>query len=176
MNPDEPSSGCTLGRPRATVWYTFTPTEDVGVITNTLESDFDRALTVWTENSAGGLDQLSCENSFFNEAFPIIFQATAGQTYFIQVSQVGWFGPTGSDLVFTFEEESPSSEETTGDANCNGMVSAVDAALVLQFSAGLSDSIPCAEGADVNGDGDITSVDAALILQFTAGLLDSFPT
>ena len=64
----------------------------------------------------------------------------------------------------------------TGDVNCDGMVSAVDAALVLQFNAGLSASMPCAEGADVDGDGDITSVDALLILQFTAGLLDSLPS
>ena len=63
-----------------------------------------------------------------------------------------------------------------GDVNCDGMVSAVDAALVLQFTAGLSAPMPCAEGADVNADGDITSVDAALILQFTAGLLDSLPS
>ncbi len=63
----------------------------------------------------------------------------------------------------------------TGDVNCNGSVDAIDATLVLQFSAGLSASMPCAEGADVNVDGGITSVDAALILQFTAGLLDSLP-
>ncbi len=62
-----------------------------------------------------------------------------------------------------------------GDANCDGSVDAVDAALVLQFSAGLLSSVPCAAGADVSGDGDITSVDAALILQFTAGLLDRLP-
>ncbi len=58
-----------------------------------------------------------------------------------------------------------------GDASCDGSVDAVDAALVLQFTAGLLGSILCAAPADVNGDGDITSVDAALILQFTAGLL-----
>ena len=62
-----------------------------------------------------------------------------------------------------------------GDASCDGSVDAVDAALVLQFSAGILGSVPCADGADVNSDGDITSVDAALILQFTAGLLDSLP-
>ena len=63
-----------------------------------------------------------------------------------------------------------------GDASCDGSVDAVDAALVLQFTAGLLGSVPCAESGDVNGDGDITSVDAALILQFTAGLLDSLPS
>ncbi|MCH7697964.1 MAG: dockerin type I repeat-containing protein [Chloroflexi bacterium] len=63
-----------------------------------------------------------------------------------------------------------------GDASCDGSVDAVDAALVLQFTAGLLGSILCAAPADVDGDGDITSVDAALILQFTAGLLDSLPS
>ena len=62
-----------------------------------------------------------------------------------------------------------------GDANCDGSVNAIDAALVLQFNAGLLGSLPCEDAADVNGDGDITSVDAALILQFTAGLLGSLP-
>ena len=60
-----------------------------------------------------------------------------------------------------------------GDASCDGSVDAVDAALVLQFTAGLLGSILCAAPADVDGDGEITSVDAALILQFTAGLLGS---
>ena len=63
--------------------------------------------------------------------------------------------------------------DDVGDANCDGSVNAIDAALVLQFNAGLVGSLPCEDAADVNGDGDITSVDAALILQLTAGLLDS---
>ena len=63
---------------------------------------------------------------------------------------------------------------TMGDVNCDDVVNAIDAALVLQLNAGLLGSVACAEGADVNGDGDITSVDAALILQFSAGLIDLF--
>ena len=175
VNPDEPRSGCAFGGVRATVWYTFTSQEDVDVITNTIGSDFDRALAVWTDDGSG-LEELGCENSFLDEAFPIAFRAAAGQTYFIQVTQIGFFGPTGSDLVFSLEEESPSTEETTGDVNCNGMVSAFDAALVLQFNAGLLGSLPCSDGADVDGDHNISSIDAALILQFTAGLLDSLPS
>ncbi len=62
-----------------------------------------------------------------------------------------------------------------GDASCDGTVDAVDAALVLQVTAGLLGSVPCTATADVNADGDITSIDAALILQFTAGLLDTLP-
>jgi len=62
-----------------------------------------------------------------------------------------------------------------GDANCDGAASAVDAALVLQYDAGIISSLPCAENADVNEDGSINSIDGALILQFTAGLLPSLP-
>ncbi len=62
-----------------------------------------------------------------------------------------------------------------GDVNCDGEVSSIDAALILQLTAGIVDALFCQEAGDVNGDGNITSVDAALILQFTAGLLPALP-
>ncbi len=61
-----------------------------------------------------------------------------------------------------------------GDANCDGIVDPIDAAFILQFSAGLLGSFPCTGGADVNGDGITNPLDAALILQYAAGLIDSF--
>ncbi|MCI0856341.1 MAG: redoxin domain-containing protein [Chloroflexi bacterium] len=59
----------------------------------------------------------------------------------------------------------------SGDVNCDGSVSAIDAALVLQSDAGLIGSLPCPESGDVNQDGSINALDATLILQFVAGLL-----
>ena len=59
-----------------------------------------------------------------------------------------------------------------GDADCNGTVTATDAALVLQFDAALIDTSPCMGGADVNRDGATNAIDASLILQFVAGLSD----
>ena len=62
-----------------------------------------------------------------------------------------------------------------GDANDDGVVNSIDAALVLQHSAGLVSSLPCEESADVNHDGNINAVDAAIILQYVAGLIDDLP-
>lgn len=62
-----------------------------------------------------------------------------------------------------------------GDVDCRGSVNAIDAAVLLQYIAGLLPSVPCPENADVNGDGLTNSVDVALILQYTAGLLTSLP-
>ena len=77
-----------------------------------------------------------------------------------------------SALVWPGEPASAGTD-LSGDANCDGTVDAVDAALILQFSAGLLGALPCADGGDVNGDGSTDSLDAALVLQFSAGLLNS---
>ena len=58
-----------------------------------------------------------------------------------------------------------------GDVNCSGNTNSVDAALVLQYDAGLVYSLACAENGDLNDDGDVNAIDAAIILQEVAGLL-----
>lgn len=58
-----------------------------------------------------------------------------------------------------------------GDVNGDGIVNPIDAALVLQFSAGMLPMLPSFERGDVNQDGTVNAIDAALILQFAAGLL-----
>ncbi len=60
-----------------------------------------------------------------------------------------------------------------GDVNCDGIVDPVDAAFILQFSAGLLGALPCAWVTDVSGDGSTNPLDAALILQFAAGIIPS---
>lgn len=58
-----------------------------------------------------------------------------------------------------------------GDVNCTGETNSIDAALLLQMTAGFVDSLPCGGVADVNEDGAVTATDAALILQFDAGMI-----
>ncbi len=57
------------------------------------------------------------------------------------------------------------------DVDCGGSVNAIDALLVLQFSASLVSALDCLDAADVNLDHIINAVDAALILQIDAGLI-----
>jgi hypothetical protein len=52
-------------------------------------------------------------------------------------------------------------------------VDAVDAAIVLQYDAGLLASINA--NADVNNSGEINPIDAALILQYAADLISRLP-
>ncbi len=73
--------------------------------------------------------------------------------------------------VWTANQSTSAGAPVYGDASCDGTVSSIDAAVVLQFSAGLLPSLGCPDNADVNGDGQANSLDAALILQFSAGLL-----
>jgi hypothetical protein len=63
-----------------------------------------------------------------------------------------------------------SDPKSAGDANCDGVVNAVDASLVLQFTAGLIHSLTC-DDADFDHNGQINALDAALILQTDAGLI-----
>ena len=63
-----------------------------------------------------------------------------------------------------------------GDANCDGVVTSADAALILRSLVGLSEiTLPGMLNADVNGDGEVTAEDAAIILRYVVGLIDEIP-
>ena len=62
-----------------------------------------------------------------------------------------------------------------GDVDDDGLVTSIDALLMLQYNAGLLGELANLGAGDVNGDSRVDSRDAALILQLTAGLLDELP-
>ena len=86
-------------------------------------------------------------------------------------STYGWYWTTEFGGVNDgFSPPPASAPKKSGDVDCNGSTTSVDAALVLQFSASLVPDLPCQGEADVNGDGRVSSLDAAIILQVSAGL------
>ena len=80
--------------------------------------------------------------------------------------------PTATPTLFP---PPPTPAGLVGDANDSGGVDSIDAALILQFSAGLLDSLAGGESADADQNGSVDAIDAALVLQFVAGLLASLP-
>lgn len=99
----------------------------------------------------------------------ITYVASETGTYTLLVWLIWDAGPTTGNDYFPYVYRSPSFG-MWGDANCDGDVTAIDAALVLQLTAGVIGWLPCAASADTDPNGLITSVDALLILQYDAGL------
>ncbi len=75
---------------------------------------------------------------------------------------------------FTFGGEEPPPSGIPGDASGNGIVTALDASLVLQHASGLLDLDDQAH-ADASGDGSISAFDASLILQLITGFIACLP-
>ena len=113
---------------------------------------------------------------FEERSMTLIFpqEVIGGDSAFRFVAQVKRIGQDGEDCTpdRSFIQVPP---PALGDANCDGHVDSVDAVVILQFFARLSESLPCESVADANGNGTIGSIDAALILQLDAGLIDFLP-
>lgn len=92
--PGEAQPDC-VGRVGGTVWYEYTP-EEAGVLqAETLGSDFDTFLAIWTGDDLGSLDQVGCsDDSSFSMQSVEVFSVSAGTTYVIQAG--GWEGESGT--------------------------------------------------------------------------------
>jgi hypothetical protein len=97
---DEPFSICA--NDGATVWYAFTPRNSLRVRARTAGSDYDTVLSVWT-GTRGALSRVICNDDICNDFFcyipqsEVVFDATAGRTYFVMVGS--WEGDCGGNLV-----------------------------------------------------------------------------
>ena len=97
-------------------------------------------------------------------------------------TQIATFTPTETPIPVNTPTHIPERTATpteqraqaNGDVNCDGSVDPVDAALILQQTAGLINEMGCEFNGDVSRDGAISPIDAALILQFAAGIIDGF--
>jgi hypothetical protein len=166
----------------STVWFRFSASLSGTVNVDTNNSDYDTVLAVYTGSALNSLALVACDDdTSAGVQARLSFSATAGTTYYIQAG--GFAGAAGSLVLHVSGGGSqeltptatptPTPVELIGDVNKDGRVDAVDAALVLQYSAGLITSIN--PNADVNLNGQINSIDAQLILQFVAGLINHLP-
>lgn len=94
----EPQPSCSpdIGR---TVWYRYTPSSTGTISFDTINSDFDTSMAVWT-GSFGALSEVACSEDIVLGTVPqskIIFTANAGVTYYIQV---GGYNGIGGNLQF----------------------------------------------------------------------------
>jgi hypothetical protein len=81
-----------------TVWFAFTPTQNVRLEANTFGSNYDTTLSVYT-GTRGALTQIAC-NDDANGTLQsrVRFEAVAGTTYFFMVSS--FFRVSSANLVF----------------------------------------------------------------------------
>lgn len=80
----------------------------------------------------------------------------------------------GADQFKFGEIEPPPPSGVPGDASGNGLVTALDASLILQHASGLVD-LDANTHADASGDGSVSAYDASLILQYITGFLTCLP-
>ena len=92
----EPGEAALFG---ATVWYSYTPSQDMALVADTLGSDFQTGISVETEDDLPYPGGSLGEFTECGLALRVVFEATAGQTYYFQVGGRGFPGETGT-LVF----------------------------------------------------------------------------
>jgi len=131
--------------PLATVWYTFTPGQTVQVGVNTIGSDYDTTLAVFSAGPGGALDFVACNDDAVGLASAVTFTATVGTQYFVMAGtccggEPGQVGP-GGNLVLNVGEP-PSAPVTVtltvdgrGTVNRGGVAS-ISGTVTCSSSAG----------------------------------------
>lgn len=84
----EPESRC--GRNSRTVWYWFTPPQDVEVYVDTVGTSISTSVAVYTGNRFRDLAAVACSYGEGGRYYPAFlrFQAGAGITYYLQVANL----------------------------------------------------------------------------------------
>ena len=93
----------------ATVWYNYTPTENITLVADTFASDYDTVILVkaLTDLDTPGLGIIANDNAGGCPQSRVVFPASAGDTLWFQVGGQGFPGATGM-LVFNLASAPPS--------------------------------------------------------------------
>jgi hypothetical protein len=85
-----------------TVWFRYRASQDGPVTANTFGSDYDTTLSVYTSTPGRMLTQIACNDDDDGLQSSVLFQATAGVTYYMMVGAYA-SGP-GGQLTFSVED------------------------------------------------------------------------
>ncbi len=160
---DEPAECGGAGN---TVWYVFTPPEDMPVHLLAY-GFFPVTLAVYEGQSLPELQLVACPGAYTpygidhaQVAF-LLAHLQADSTYYIRAgSSSGGAAYMNLDIAAV----------APGDADCDGLVTSRDALAMLRTAAGLPTAAGCMSVADVDCDGDVDTVDALRVLRVVAGL------
>jgi hypothetical protein len=133
---DDPAS-CAGNQAQKTVWYSITPSADTVYGIDTLASDYDTAVSVFT-GACGSLTAVACNDNFENAGNSptrslLTFAANAGVTYLIEVSGKGSGGilkfrlgyPTITGVEYTTAPDGSEALRITGAGFVNGNVEVI---------------------------------------------------
>jgi len=129
LEPNEPDPPCAFGSADKTVWYAFTPGADTVVSADTLGSDYDTVLAVWTGPGIDALELIGCNDDALSLGAQLAFRAVSGTTYYVQA---GGFAGLGGSLLLRMRAieagviEGTVTEEGTGAPLAGICVDAVD--------------------------------------------------
>ncbi|MDL1910302.1 hypothetical protein FBQ81_06350 [Chloroflexi bacterium CFX6] len=97
---DDPYMGCGYGINSNTVWYRFTTPSAGKLRANTIGSNYDTVIAVFT-GLRGSLVPIICNDDYSGLQSQIEFQVQAGQTYYLEVADYG--SPGGGLLQLTVD-------------------------------------------------------------------------
>lgn len=160
---DDPSTPC-FG-PLATVWYTFTPSQTINTALDTVGSDYDTTLAVFS-GTPGALTFVTCNDDAVGLASRVAFTAEAGAQYFIMAGtccggEPGQVGP-GGNLVLNAVEAPPPITVTVA-VNSRGTVT-------KSGTATISGTVTCSTTSNASIGVNLTQRFARFVAQGGAGL------
>lgn len=101
-NADDPIPSCGDGGTANSVWSHYTATNDDTIIADTVRSNYDTVLSVWT-GSPGSFSEVWCnDDDFVSFTFQsrLFFAGISGTTYHFMTTS---FDGTGGNLVFNLD-------------------------------------------------------------------------
>ncbi|MDC0669206.1 hypothetical protein [Nannocystis radixulma] len=90
-----------------TVWYTYTAPADQLIHADTFGSDYDTVLSAFTLEPSESLNQVACNDDYYQGQSAVDIQATAGTKYYFMVGSFFSSPNAKLKLQFNFEVDPP---------------------------------------------------------------------